>query len=112
MEERRKLERFEIVSPARVRVSAGGDDKHEYNLTTRDVSSGGAFLLSSQHLPEGMTVRLEFLLSLDTLTPLVGDGKKARVRVKGEVVRSDRAGIAIRFDSSCKITALDNNGLH
>ena len=63
MEERRKLERFEIHAPARVLIDSQGDARDEYNLTTRDVSSAGVFLFSSQNLPEGASVRMEFLIS-------------------------------------------------
>ena len=108
MEERRRLERFEINSPARVLVHAGSDKEAEYNLTTRDVSSAGAFLFSSQPLPQGTSVRMEFVISLDTLQRLAGDKGRAKVKVKGEVIRSDANGIAIRFDNRYKITALEN----
>lgn len=112
MEERRKLERFELNTPARVLLESGRSKKDEYNLTTRDVSSAGAFLYSSQPLPEGASVKMEFLLSLDTLQKLAGDKCRAKVRVKGKVIRSDENGIAIRFESSYKITALENNNSH
>lgn len=109
MEERRKLERFELNVPARVLTESAGKEKDEYDLTTRDLSSGGAFLFSSQPLPEGASVRMEFLISLDALEKLAGDKGRAKVRVKGQVIRSDSDGMAIRFDSKYKITALDNN---
>lgn len=112
MEERRKLERFEIHAPGRVLIDSQGNRRDEYNLTTRDVSSGGAFLFSSQNLPEGANVRMEFLISPDTLQKLAGKEAGARITVKGKVIRSDSSGIAIRFDSSYKITALDTYSSH
>jgi hypothetical protein len=105
-DERRKLERFELNAPALVLLDAGGK-KNEYNLTTRDVSSDGAFLYSSQPLPDGAKVKMEFLISLETLRKLAGEKGTARVKVKGRVIRSDANGVAIRFESSYKITALD-----
>jgi hypothetical protein len=112
MEEKRKLERFELNAPARVLLESGSSKIDEYNLTTRDVSSAGAFLYSSQSLPEGANVRMEFLISLDTLQRIAGEKGKAKVRVKGKVIRSDSDGIAIRFDNKYKITALDSNNSH
>ena len=115
MEERRKLERFELNVPARVLVESGMHKRAEYDLITRDVSSAGAFLFSTQPLPEGVNVKMEFLISLDTLQKFAGEKSRAKVRVRGQVIRSDSDGIAIRFDSKYKITALDNarpqNGL-
>jgi c-di-GMP-binding flagellar brake protein YcgR len=105
MEERRRLERFELSTPARVQLESG-KGKAEYNLTTRDVSSGGAFLYSPQPLPEGAKVKMEFLISLETLQKLAGENGTAQVRVKGKVIRSDSNGVAIRFENGYKITAV------
>ena len=108
--ERRKLERFELVTPARIMIASGGTRKVEYSLTTRDLSSAGAFLYSSQAIPAGTSVKMEFLLSLDALRK-IADGKgRARIKVRGTVLRSDPNGIAIQFSSGYKITALGVNG--
>jgi hypothetical protein len=112
MEERRKLERFELNAPARVLLESGRCKKDEYNLTTRDVSSDGAFLYSTQPLPKGARVKMELLISLDALQKLEREKGRAKVRVKGKVVRSDWDGIAIRFESGYKITALEDNSSH
>ncbi len=106
VEERRKLERFELRSPARILLESGVEKGSSYSLTTRDVSSGGAFLLCSHPIPEGTDVRVEFVLSLDLLNKLVSDGGRARVRVKGKVVRTGSNGIAVWFKSRYEITSL------
>jgi hypothetical protein len=108
MEERRRLERFELNAPARVMVQSEGGTKEELDLTTKDVSSGGAFLFSSQPLTEGANVKMELLISLDMLRQLAGERRAAKIKVKGRVIRVDAEGIAIRFDSAYKITALEN----
>ena len=108
MEERRKLERFELNAPAKVIVQTKGDTKEELHLTTKDVSSGGAFLFASQPLAEGASVKMEFLISLDMLQELAGEKKAAKIKVKGRVIRVDAEGIAIQFDNTYKITALEN----
>ena len=112
MEERRKLERFELHSPTRVLLESGAKRKDEYELTTRDVSSGGAFLYASQPLPEGAKVRMEFMISVDALRKIAGEKGRASVRVRGTVIRSTQDGIAVRFESSYKITALDDGNSH
>jgi hypothetical protein len=108
MEERRRLERFELNAPAKVIVQTEGGPKEALDLTTKDVSSGGAFLFSSQPFTEGSNVKMELVISLDMLRKLAGEKKAAKIKVKGRVIRVDAEGIAIRFDSSYKITALEN----
>ena len=110
MDERRKLERFELNAPARVVVEFESGEKKEFDLTTKDVSSDGAYLFTSQPLPKGASVKMEFLLSMDALRKMAGEKGRARIRVKGMVIRVDGSGAAIRFASKYKITAFENDG--
>jgi c-di-GMP-binding flagellar brake protein YcgR len=107
MSERRKLERFDLSAPARIIVESEKGEKEEFDLTTKDVSSSGAFLYSPQPLAEGTYVKMEFLISLDMLRKFVGDKDRAKIKVKGKVIRVDTNGIAIRFENKYKITGLD-----
>jgi hypothetical protein len=52
---------------------------------------------------------MEFLILQHTLGKASGDKGRAKVRVKGKVVRADSDGIAISFESGYKITALESN---
>lgn len=76
-------------------------------MTTKDISSAGAYLYCPQPPVEGARVKLELLLSLGKLSKLAGERGTARIKVRGMVVRVDVDGIAIRFESNYKITALD-----
>jgi hypothetical protein len=107
MQERRRLERFKLSAPARLVVQNDGGAKEQLDLTTKDVSSGGAFLYSRQPLAEGASVRMEFLVSLGMLQKLAGERQAAKIKVKGRVVRVDEDGIAVRFDNAYKITAFE-----
>ena len=107
MDERRKLERFELCAPARITVEYDRGRKEEFDLTTKNLSSDGAFLFTSKPLPEGALVKMEFLIALDKLRRLTSEKGKARVRVKGKVIRVDENGAAIRFESKYKISAFD-----
>lgn len=79
--------------------------EHVLDLTTRDVSSDGAYLLSSSLLPEGTMVKLEFeLASGSTGMPARRNGK-ARVEVTGKVIRTDGNGAAVRFGNRYKISS-------
>ncbi len=50
---------------------------------------------------------MELLIALDKLPRLVGELGRAKIKVKGTVIRVDADGIAIRFESKYKITALE-----
>ena len=52
---------------------------------------------------------MEFMLALDLPNKLPGEESRARVRVKGKIIRSDPDGIAVRFESKYKITSLGLN---
>ena len=110
MLERRKLERFQFATPTRVLAGSPSDARTEYDLTIRDLSSDGAFLYSTHILPKGTTVKMEFVLALEPLRKLTTEKGRARVRVRGTVIRSEARGIAIRFSGNYKITALGADG--
>ncbi len=107
--ERRRLERFDLNAPARVQVELESGGKEEFDLTTKDVSSAGAFLFSEERVPKGANVKLEFLISLEALRSLLGEKGTVKVRVNGKVIRVDTDGIAVRFDNKYRITALDGD---
>ena len=108
-EERRTLERFDLHAPTRIEVELAGGRRGIFSLTTKNISSAGTYIATDQPLPEGLPVILELLLSLEMLQRLVGERGRARVRVKGKVIRSDRDGMAIMFESKYKITATNNS---
>lgn len=108
MAERRRLERFDLVAPAQVLVESKRGAKAQLSLTTKDVSSAGAYLYCPQPLVEGARVRMELLISLDTLWKLGGEKGRTKIKVRGTIIRVDPDGIAIRFESNYKITALDS----
>jgi PilZ domain len=97
MEERRNLQRFYIQAPTRIETASEGKSNRVLNLVTRDLSSSGAFVSTEQPLREGAPVRLEVLLSLAMLPEITGGGARARVRVRGKVIRVDEGGMAILF---------------
>ncbi len=105
MEDRRKLERFELQVPAHVVLESDGNQRRVFDLTTKDVSSDGAYLFTPQPFPEGAMVNVEFVISLDAIRKFVSDKGRARVRVRGRVIRVEQDGAAIRFESKYKITA-------
>jgi hypothetical protein len=107
MAERRRLERFDLIAPAHLTVESESGGKAQLNLTTKDVSSGGAYLYSQQPLISGSRVTMELLIFLDTLWKIASARGRVKIKVKGTVIRVDEEGIAVRFESKYKITALD-----
>lgn len=103
MKERRRLERFDLHAPARIEVLGETGAKDVLSLTTKDISSAGAYVSTDTPLPEGAPVKLELLLSVEMITRILGANEKAKVRVKGKVIRVEDDGMAIQFDSKYKI---------
>jgi hypothetical protein len=96
--ERRRLERFKLSTPARLTVQAGTPGRLCLELTTKDISSGGAYLYSGHRLGAGAQVSMELLISLANLSRIVGSFGRAKINVRGTVVRVDERGMAIRFE--------------
>ena len=108
MDERRKLERFNLHVSAKV-AAEGPESKEEVlELETRDISADGAFFISHEPIAKGARVDLEMVLSMDKLQEVIGKKGKVELKIKGSVVRSDADGIAVSFDKKYYIRALDN----
>ena len=107
MAERRRLERFDLCAPVQLVVEYGEGERTSLALETRDISSAGAYLYCSQPPEEGARVRMDLLISPDALRKAAGEQGKARIRVRGRIIRVDPQGIAIRFENKYKITALE-----
>ena len=106
MAERRRLQRFDLTTPARLVVESETGERLQLDLTTKDVSSAGAYLYCSEQVLEGARVRTELLICPGRPPGPSGDNGRAKVRVRGTVIRVGSDGIAVRFESKYKITAL------
>ena len=104
MEDKRAYKRFDLKVPGRLGIAESErTDEQEVDLTTINISAGGAFLDTSVLLPEGTRVKMDFILSIDKLKELMDS--HCRIKVQGEVIRSDESGIAVRFDEDYEIMA-------
>ena len=108
MNERRRLERFDLKVPAAIEFVAPSQEKSPLKLLTTNVCSGGMYLDTVEPLPEGTHVRVELVLPLDRLKKLKNEHKRAYVRVTGRVLRSESQGMAIGFDGDYQITGSIN----
>jgi len=101
---KRKLERFPLKLPARIVVNGNGDGAEDAPLDaiTSDISAGGAFFYTDTPFPVGTQMHVDLILPLDELKKI--KGKKAKIKVKGAVVRTGEQGMAICFDKKYRIT--------
>lgn len=98
MEEKRKLERFDLKVPARIEGVGNRRDKDILDLITSDICAGGAFFHTDQPLPEGTKVRIDLVLPLAGLRRLLSDYDHAHIKVTGTVLRKEPSGMAICFN--------------
>ena len=106
MVDKRRLERFDLQLPAIIEVVSGnGDhDRKTVNLLTRNACSGGAYFHTDQPLPKGTQVKIDLVLSIDTLKKI--KGKQAVIKVNGSVIRTESHGMAICFDEHFSIKSI------
>jgi hypothetical protein len=104
-DDRRRLERFNLGLPSQLSVDSG-PNQQVLDLLTRDISSDGAYFHTELPLPIGTEVKIDLIISLDELKKL--ESRKALIKVSGEVVRSEKNGMAICFDKDYKITPIDD----
>ena len=100
MDERRKLERFDLSVPAKIVVVDQDQEGETLNLITKDICAGGAFFNTPDPLPKGTQVKIDLILDRGLKG---GQGKLAHIKLGGSVLRSNAAEMAICFDKNYKI---------
>jgi hypothetical protein len=104
MREKRKVERFDLHIDTLWNV-LDTEIVENPKLVTRNISSAGAFLITTSPLPVGTDIELNFLLSQQELS----NGTKNRnvtIRTIGKVIRTDEEGMAVEFDKLHKVSQL------
>ena len=71
----------------------------QLELYTRDISSDGAYLCMEHPLPLDTSVELTFFLP-------VRQRIRSKIQTNGRVIRSEKEGMAIRFESNYQILTL------
>ncbi len=99
MNERRALQRFELKFPVRITPEENGREK--IVLNTFNICSQGAFIGADKPFSVGTHLELEiFILSLS-------GGKDDIIWTRGEVVRTEPAGMAVQFDANYQILPIE-----
>ena len=97
MKDRRKMQRFDLHARANIRPIEEEGAIPSVQLLTRDVSSAGAFVLTSAPLPKGVPVFVELFLPVKFPRILPTTQVRSKVEVRGRVVRAEESGMAIAF---------------
>ena len=103
MSEKRKVERFELHIEALCKVHDDEIGDKTHTLLTDNISSEGAFLRTTNPLPVGTNIDLNFLLSQGELR---SDTKETKINIwtSGKVVRTDEMGMALEFEKLYKVS--------
>jgi hypothetical protein len=72
---------------------------HALESFTRDISSDGAYLCMDQPLPLDTPIELTFFLP-------VRQKIRSKIQTNGRVIRSEKQGMAVRFESKYRILSV------
>ena len=106
MSDRRHLERFRLIVPARLIVCGSSRKKEVFETNTCNISSKGAFFKTMHRLPEGTSVQLDFVLPVNKIKEITG--VSSYIKIAGKVVRSDSNGIAVCFNKNYELMPFSN----
>ena len=104
MKEKRKVERFDLHIEAILNVQDGAIMDKAPILLTRDISSTGVFLTTSNPLPIDTMVDLDLLLNQNELDSGSSKDKRINISTSGKVVRTNEQGMAVEFDKLYKVS--------
>jgi c-di-GMP-binding flagellar brake protein YcgR len=107
MKERRKIQRIELSTPARIEALVKDGNKISLKAETKDISSHGAYFLTKDIVEENTKLDIELLLSMGKLLELLKGKKQIRIVIQGTVIRSDKDGIAVSFGRRYQIIQTD-----
>lgn len=103
---KRQLERFNLSVPAFVTLKGpqSSELKTPTELRTRNVSAGGAFMIT--HEPFDIGSEMEIDLHLAFFTGNAEHERQSNIHVSGSVIRIEQDGMAIQFDDKYQISPI------
>ncbi len=115
--ERREQQRFSLNLQARISYRHVEDQSPVIDTVAANISSGGAFLQTSHKFPMAAKITVEFYVCFDDLKKLrfilsmeslkkLGD-KKIWVSANGIVIRQQKDGVGIIFDTDYQLTPMN-----
>ena len=106
MDERRLLERYNLVIPTRIELINSNRESEVFEINTHNISAGGAFFKTSHKIPEGTHINMNFVLPIERLTKILG--VNSFIKIKGKIIRVNVEGIAVSFDKKYEILPFKN----
>jgi len=100
MKERRKFERFPLSLLARIETNES-NRKQIFKFQTRDISSAGAFIDTTEKFSEGTRFKMDIKVPNRKIKKLTG--ALSLIECEGSVVRSSESGIAVCFNGNCQV---------
>ena len=114
--ERREQQRFSLNLQARISYRHVEDQSPVIDTVAANISSGGAFLQTTHKFPMAAKItvefclgfedlkKLRFILSMESLKQL--SDKNVRVCANGIVIRQEKDGVGIIFDTNYQLTPM------
>ena len=104
MQERRIYERHIVILPTKLETILTPGEKKVFDVETRNISIGGAFIYSKDFafFQEGRRVIIDFTIPSSSFFKYLAD-MKSIMECTGSMVRSTSEGVAIQFDEECEI---------
>jgi len=101
MKERRLYKRHNVKLPSRIEAIMPSGKKKTFDLETKNISIGGAFIYTreSSSFPEGTRINIDLTIPRDSDKELTVI--KNLMECQGTLVRSTLEGIAIQCDGEC-----------
>ena len=99
--EKRKMDWFSLELPALIFTIDASEKAKAFEVMTKNICAGGAFLQTNKPLSVGTDVKMDLILSLDNLQEM--GGRRSRIDVSGSVVRTESQGMAVCFDKKYTI---------
>jgi hypothetical protein len=100
--EKRKMDRFSMELAAWISTVDNNGNPRSFEVVTRDICAGGAFLQTDQPLSVGTDIEMNLVLPLNNLS-MVGS-RRSRIDVSGSVVRTESQGMAVSFNKRYQIS--------
>jgi hypothetical protein len=99
LKERRKYKRHIAILPAKIETMLTSGEKKVFDVETRNISIGGAFIYSKDlsFFQEGRRVIIDYTIPSGSFFNYLTDVKNL-IDGEGSMVRSSSEGIAIHFD--------------
>jgi hypothetical protein len=104
MQERRIYERHIVILPTKLETILTPGEKKVFDVETRNISIGGAFIYSKDlsFFQEGRRVIIDFTSPSGSFFKYLAD-LKSIMECTGSMVRSTSEGVAIQLDRECEI---------